>query len=331
MDNRLFLRVLGVASVSLIGSFQVLSAPTVLNGIKAVVNGEAITKVELDEAVRTQVQMLFMNQGGRITNAAQAEREIRKIEETALNDLIDRKLILSEFKSSNNRIPDKFVDEAVNNFVQSRFKGDRDKFLGELAKQGITLNQFRDIQRDQIAIQALQAKHAQRGNIFILPEERKAVYEEIKGQYSSSGQPVVRMLSVPKISQSKGISEQKGHIESIRSKIQRGSSFSSMAKKYSQDSFAGKGGYVGVIGRGTLNQNLTNIAYGLSPGRVSSVIDDGPTWRLLIVDKRVGQKVPSQKDLEKEIEKVITTRKRKASMEGWLKKLRRDANVRIFQ
>ena len=325
------MKVLGVVTVSLISHVCALAAPTVLNSYKAVVNGEVITQVDLDEAVKTQVHMYLMKNKGMVS-ASQASRDIKKIEESALNDLIDRKLILSEFKTMGGTIGDKFVDEAVERFVQGRFKGDRNKFMDQLTEQGISLNQFREIQRDQIAIQALQARHSQRkGGIDLsLPEERKKIYEEIKNEYASKGQPELRMMSIPKITQEKGISEQKSHIESIRSQIRKGASFSSMAKKYSQDSFASKGGYVGRIGRSTLNQNLTHVAYSLSADRVSDVIDDGPSFRLMYVDRFVGQKVPSQKDLSDEIEKRLTIRKRQKNMDGWLKKLRRDANVRIF-
>ena len=331
MKNSFFMKVLSVVAVSLAIHFCSVAAPTVLNSYKAVVNGEVITQVDLDEAVKAQVHMYLMKNKGMVSTA-QAARDIKKIEDSALNDLIDRKLILSEFKTMGGKIGDKYVDEAVERFIQGRYKGDRNKFMDQLAEQGLSLNQFREIQRDQIAIQALQAKHSQRstGIELSLPEERKAIYEEIKGEYASKGQPELRMLSIPKITQGKTISEQKAHAESIRSQIRNGASFSSMAKKYSQDSFASKGGYVGVVGKNQLNQHLTQVAYSLSADRVSEVIDDGPSYRLMYVDRYVGKKVPSQKDLADEIEKRLMIRKRQQNMDGWLKKLRRDANVRIF-
>ncbi len=307
-------------------------APTQINSLKAVVNGEPITQVEVDEAVRTQVQMYLMENKGMVT-ATQAQRDIQKMEENALNDLIDRKLILSEFKTMGGKIDDKFVDQSVDRFVQGRFEGDRDKFLQQLAKQGITLNQFRDIQRDQIAVQALRAKHTERNmgsGMLSLPVERKEIYDEIKHEYASEGKLKLRMLSVPKITPEKGLTEQEAWIKSIRSEILKGKSFEAMAKEHSRDSFQEKGGAVGTIDRSTLNQRLTQIAYSLPVGQVSEVIDDGPSWRLMYVDGKVGQKVPSQKELEDEIEKRLAVKKRQSNMDGWLNKLRRDSNVRIF-
>jgi hypothetical protein len=332
MNKRLFLNISGFAAIALAGIINGHSAPTQLNSLKAVVNGEPITQVDLNEAVRTQVQMYLMKNKGMVS-ASQAERDIRKMEENALNDLIDRKLILSEFKTMGGTIQSKYIDDSVNRFIKSRFGGDREKFLAQISKQGITLNQFRDVQRDQIAVQALQARHAERkggAGMLSLPHERKEIYQEIKGEFASEGKLKLRMLSIPKITQSSSLSDQEALIKSIRTQIQRGASFSSMAKKHSGDSFADKGGYVGVVGRSTLNQRLTQIAYSLPSGRVSDVIDDGPSWRLMYVDGRTGQKTPSQKDLEEEIEKRLAIKKRQSNMDSWLKKLRRDANVRIY-
>src|SRR6056297_3095540 len=74
------------------------AAPVVLNDIKAVVNGEPITQNQVDAATRTQIQVWLMGNKGMVTKA-EAEREIREMEKRALDDLIDRKLILSEFES----------------------------------------------------------------------------------------------------------------------------------------------------------------------------------------------------------------------------------------
>ncbi len=308
------------------------AAPIEITGIKAVVNGEAITQLEVDEAVRTQMKMYIMQNQGQVT-PSQAERDIREMEKSALNDLIDRKLILSEFKTMGGSIDEKYVDSAVENFVKSRFDGDRDAFLRELAKQGISLNQFRDVQRDQIAIQALRSRYSNPGGktMLSLPHERREIYDEIKNEYATEGKLKLRMLSIPKLTPDSSMEAQERLIREIRKSILEGKSFSEMAKRHSQDSFASKGGYVGEIGRGTLNQRLTQIAYSLPTGKVSEVIDDGPSWRLMYIDGRVGQSVPSMADLKDEIEKRLAVKKRQDNMETWLKKLRRDSNVRIYE
>ena len=111
--------------------------PIVLNSIRAVVNGEPITQSMVDAAVQTQIRVWLMGNKGMVSRA-QAEREIREMEKRALDDLIDRKLILTEFERLGGVIKEQYVDESVTRFVQDRFNGDRDKLVKELNDSGMT-------------------------------------------------------------------------------------------------------------------------------------------------------------------------------------------------
>ncbi len=331
--SSLRLRVVSIATVSIISLalLQVACAkPTVLNAIKAVVNGEPITQSMVDQAVQTQVRVWLMGNKGMVSKA-EAEREIRKMEEKALDDLIDRNLILSEFKKLGGEIKSNFVDESVNQFIDTRFGGDKDKFMAELKKSGMTIAAFRDVQRDQIAIQALRSRHGGDQVIPNTPWEKKRIYNEIKGDFASAGKPKVRMLSIPKQTPTSNEAAQKAIMEKVKSSLKNGSSFSSVAKKYSDDSFASEGGYVGVLGKsGTLAQGLHDLAYSLPPGQMSPALDMGSHWRILYVEERVGKSVPSFDELEEEVDKRLTYEKRDKKLDVWLAKLRRDANVRIY-
>jgi peptidyl-prolyl cis-trans isomerase SurA len=265
-----------------------------------------------------------------MVSRTEAEREIRRMEERALEDLIDRTLILSEFKKLGGAIKDQYVDESVNRFITERFKGDKDKFMAELKKTGMTIAQFREVQRDQIAIQALRSQHGGEDVIPNTPWEKKAKYNEIKGEFASEGQPKLLIMSIPKQTESSSLEAQKKILETVKSKLNSGADFGALAREYSADSFASKGGSVGVLGKDTLNEGLTRVAYSLPTGQVSAPLDDGPTWRILKVEGRVGQKTPGYEELEEEIDRRLTIEKRQKKLEGWLKKLRRDANVRIY-
>ncbi|MEM1442819.1 MAG: peptidylprolyl isomerase [Verrucomicrobiota bacterium] len=303
--------------------------PVVLNQLKAVVNGEPITQNMVDSALRTQVQVWLMGNKGMVTRT-EAEREIRKLEEEALNDLIDRKLILSEFKKLGGVIKAQYVDESVNRFVKGRYGGDYDKFLADLKESGMTISQFRDVQEEQIAVQAIRSEKTGNDAVPNTPWELRRKYEEIKGDFASDGQPKVRIMSIPKQTAESSPAEQGKLMESIYGRLRSGADFGSIAKEYSADSYADKGGYIGVIGRNTLNAGLTQAAYSMPPGQISPPMDDGTHWRILKVDGRVGQKVPPFDEIKDEVDKRLTVEKQQKKLETWLTKLRRDANVRIY-
>lgn len=318
-----------IGTILTVGAFTASAEPVVLNQLKAVVNGEPITQNMVDQAVRTQVQVWVMGNNGMV-GRAEAEREIRKMEERALDDLIDRKLILSEFKKLGGVIKPQYVDESVNRFVEGRFEGDYDEFIAELNKSGMTIAQFRSVQEEQIAVQAIRSEKTGNDKVPNTPWELRRKYEEIKGDFASDGQPKIRIMSIPKSTPESSPSQQEAVLKTVQGQLRSGADFGALAKQYSADSFADKGGYVGVIGKNTLNAGLTQAAYSMPPGQVSPPMDDGTHWRIIKVESRVGQKVPSFEELKDDVDQRLTVEKQQKKLETWLTKLRRDANVRIY-
>lgn len=318
-----------IGAVLAVGIFTASAEPVVLNQLKAVVNGEPITQNMVDQAVRTQVQVWVMGNNGMV-GRAEATREIRKMEERALDDLIDRKLILSEFKKLGGVIKPQYVDESVNRFVEGRFEGDYDEFIAELNESGMTIAQFRTVQEEQIAVQAIRSEKTGTDKVPNTPWELRRKYEEIKGDFASDGQPKIRIMSIPKSTPESSPSQQEAVLKTVQEQLRSGADFGALAKQYSADSFADKGGYVGVIGKNTLNAGLTQAAYSMPPGQVSPPMDDGTHWRIIKVESRVGQKVPSFEELKDDVDQRLTVEKQQKKLETWLTKLRRDANVRIY-
>ncbi|MCB1228743.1 MAG: SurA N-terminal domain-containing protein [Verrucomicrobiae bacterium] len=304
-----------------------------INALKAVVNGESITSIEVDTAVATQIQIWLLehkNDPG-LTQAI-VDAKVEEMKKEALKDLIDRKLILAEFKKMGGSIKETYVDTAIDEFITKRFKGDRDKFLSELKKSGMTIRQFRDMQREQITIQALRGQNDGPETLINTPTEMQAKYDEIKNEYAEDPEIILRMLSLPKQTAESDEAAQKQLVNDIRKQLQGGADFATMARAHSADSAAADGGLVGggPIGKDYLNEKLTSIAFGLSPRKVSDVIDDGPYWRLMYVDARQGGAVPSFEELKDTCDKLLTQEKRKGYVDRWLEKLRQDAGIRVY-
>ncbi len=328
---------LGIATLSAVGIFALSGFANAqvseLNSIRAAVNGEVITGMEVDTAIQTQIQLYLMQNQGRVTKA-EMESEIKKMQGRALEDLIERKLILSKFKEMGGEIKDHIVTESVDRFVKERFDGDQGKFLEELKKTGMTFPQFRKVQAEQIAVQALRGRNSlnpDNEQIINTPLEVEQEYERIKSDFADDPKINLRMLSVGKEGLDKSADQQKQLINDLRKKLLNGESdFGTLAKEHSVDSFASAGGSVGLIDRNVLNEKITNFVFDLPSGKVSEVFDDGIYWRLFKVDSKVGGKAPPLSAVRDQVDKRLTSEKRKANFERWISQLRRDANIRIY-
>lgn len=331
------MKISGIATTALIALFSTIgsvkSQVTEINSMRATVNGEPITGLEVDTAIQTQIQVYLMQNKGRVTKP-QMEAEIKAMQGRALEDLIERKLILSEFKKLGGEIKEHIVSEAVDKFVKDRFKGDQDKFLKELKDTGMTFPQFRKVQADQIAVQALRSRNSLPpggGHILNTPKEIEEAYDRYKADYAEDPKLNLRMLSIGKEGLDSSKEAQEKLIKSIRSKLVSGSSdFATLAKANSADSFSAAGGSVGLIDRNVLNKKITNFVFSLPAGQVSEVFDDGPFWRLFKVDSKVGGKAPPLSAIRDQVDKRLTAEKRRENFERWINQLRRDSNIRVY-
>src|SRR2546430_14860345 len=92
--------------------------PEVVDGVAAVVNGDVITYSQVRGLVGPREKLLRAQYNG--------EELIKKIKETrelALQDLIDRQLILQAFKLEKWAIPDHFVEDRMHDIVRTDFGG----------------------------------------------------------------------------------------------------------------------------------------------------------------------------------------------------------------
>src|SRR5215210_4016629 len=167
-----------VAALLLAISMPMLPAKTeaadqqVLDGIAAVVNGEVITFSQVRELIGAREQALrTQSKGG--TELVEKVKELRL---SAVNDLIDRQLILQEFKKNKLQIPDYVIDDHVSTIIREQFGGDRGAFVRTLEAQGYTLQKFKDIEKDKIIVQAMRSKNVK--NETIVPPQKIQDYYE---------------------------------------------------------------------------------------------------------------------------------------------------------
>jgi peptidyl-prolyl cis-trans isomerase SurA len=311
-----------VAAIALVfHSPQIARAQEVLDGIAAVVNSDVITYSQMRDLVGEKEKV--------VRNQLKGEELVNKIKEirlAAINDLIDRQLILQEFKTKGYQIPDYFVDQRVTTIIREEFGGDRQAFLRTLQAQGYTLDRFKQLEKDKIIVQEMR-RSAIKGAININENQIEDYYKEHAEQYSTPEQVKLRMLVIRGSGDNAGPGKM---IEEIREKIVSGAEFGDLAKMYSQGSEQESGGDWGWVDRKKLNEDLTKVAFSLKPGQVSKVIEIGGSYYLLFVEAKKAATFKPLKDLHDEIEKTLMQTERQRLQEAWIKKLRKPAYIKIY-
>ena len=267
--------------------------PVLLNGIAAIVNSKIITKEDV-ESFKGMELMSLMNQrrraGTRAMDASWDQREM-EIKQRGLEELIERELILSEFKAKGYNLP----EAVINDFVQERIRkefGDRRALLKELQEQGRSIEEFRRRLREDIIISQMNHFNI-RERIVISPKKIEAFYKTNETRFRLLDQVKLRMIMVnPK---SRGQEEARKVAAEIVSKVRGGAKFADLARENSDDSYRTRGGERGWIEdkEASLREDLRKVAFKLKAGEVSDPVElDGGIFILAVEEKKSAGLMP---------------------------------------
>jgi peptidyl-prolyl cis-trans isomerase SurA len=302
----------------------------VIDGIAAIVNNDVVTISEVRDLIGARERSLR-----ELYSGAELENKLKEMRLSAIKDLIDRRLILQEFKKLQEKgatIPDFIVDDRIQAIIRQEFGGDRPAFVRTLQAQGYTLTQFKEIEKEKIVIQAMRQQKVD-NNFVISPTQIQAYYEKNKQAYATPEQVKLRMIVVREGSSGDvpDIGSKRELAEEIRDKVGKGAEFDRMAEMYSEDETTQQaGGDWGWIERNTLNEKLTNVAFSLRPGEVSPVIAIDNTYYIVMVEAKRNATIKPIGDVRDEIEKNLIQQERTKAQERWLDTLRQKAYIKIL-
>jgi parvulin-like peptidyl-prolyl isomerase len=309
--------------LALMASAPLLSrAQEVLDGVAAQVNQEVITFSQVRELVGAREK-----QARETLRGQEMVEKIKEIRLQAVNDLIDRQLIIQEFREIEKKgasIPTYVVEDRIQAIIREEFGGDRNAFTRTLAAQGYTLDRFRQLEQEKIIVQAMRAQQV-KPNVIISESKVKEAYRENIAEYTSEEQVKLRMVVL------RGANDgRRKMMEEIREKVAGGAAFEDLARMYSEDSNQEQGGDWGWINRKTLNETLTKVAFGLKPGQVSKIVEQGDSLYLLYCEAKKAGTTKPLSEVRGDLEKKLIQAERQKAQQEWINKLRKKAFIKIF-
>lgn len=305
-----------------LGSQSTSHAQEVLDGVAAIVNGEVITFSQVREIVGDRERSLHDMYQGKELNAKIAETRL-----AAINELIDRQLILADFKKNKFTIPPYVIDEHIKTVIRDQFGGDRQAFTRTLNAQGYSLEKFRQLETDKIIIQAMRQKNVKTDPI-VPPQKVDSYYASHHDEFSTQDQVKLRMIVIKQ--GDVGDESKKKTADDIRAQLKSGSKFESLAQMYSEDSTQDSGGDWGWIDRKTLNENLTTAAFKLKKGEVSPVINQNGNYYILMVEDRKNGILKPLSEVRGVIEQKLIQIQRQELQQKWINGLRKKAYIKMF-
>jgi peptidyl-prolyl cis-trans isomerase SurA len=234
---------------------------------------DAILKI-VDDSVITYHDVQLLNQQTELTVKRQysgqfdlLDQQLNKMAAENLETLVQRRLILREFKTAGYILPDSLLDELVQDSIRSDF-GDKVKMTRTLEAEGLTYEKYRQEIKERFIIQQMTVKNVA-SEIIISPHKVEAYYLAHRNDYNVEDEAKLRVI-VLRDSADTTISAAR-LADDILTQLNNGASFEQMATLYSQGSQRGQGGDWGWWERSKLTKGLADVAFSLPVGKHSSV------------------------------------------------------------
>ena len=313
-------------SILLAAALLTLAGPAraeMASGINAVVGDSVITYQEVEmfalpamDAARRQ----FRN------DREGFAKQVNTLLAESLNQLVERQLILHDFKAAGYNLPESIIDDAVQDRIVERYT-DRKTLTKSLQAQGITYEKFRQQMRDQIIVEALRGKNIS-SEVIISPHKIEKYYQDHAKDYQLEDQVKLRMIVLNKSGET---DEQTRKLaDDIVRKLKEGADFAEMAGTYSQGSQRGQGGDWGWGTRSSLKKELADTAFAMKADEISPVIETSSALFIMLVEEIKPAHVRPLNEVRDEIERNLLVDERARLASQYIEKLKKKTFVRYY-
>ena len=284
------------------------------------VNGEVITRTELEREVLLEVQKRTQK-GEEVPEGTRAQLEVE-----ALDTLINRLLLLQDSLRKGYRVDPAEVDGEMTSF-RGQFS-DEKTFLEVLAQFKHTPDSFRrDIERGMVVQKMIDAEIAP--GVQVGENDIQAFYRENPRFFQQSEQVHVRHILIEVAEEAREPDRQAAlrKVREVQVRLAEGADFAELAREFSQDPSSSQGGDIGFIRRGQTLDAFDAAAFELQPGEVSGIVKSEVGLHLIqVVERRPAGLLPLA-DVRDSIEEYLRQSRLTASVSRRLEGLRAVASI----
>lgn len=294
------------------------------SSIVALVNGDPIHYDEVDKAIKQ-----FLNQLGKDLNQFRQQKPDTSLWKEVLDWIVSIRLLAQEAQKQNVKVDKNEIDLAINT-IKKRFPSDQ-KFIDALKEADLSIEQFSDNLTKELMVQKLLEQQLKSQIEDISDEIALKYYNEHGEEFMQNEQIRVHhiLLKVSETSDVEKVKNAESKALRIMERIRKGEDFENLARQYSEDPSALKGGDIGFFSRGELIKNFEEAAFALRVGEVSDLVRTPLGFHIIRMDERkTSQRAPFD-EVKLEIKLRLKQQHSNAAFEQYVAKLKSKAEIII--
>jgi peptidyl-prolyl cis-trans isomerase SurA len=290
-----------------------------LDGVAAQVNDETITISEIMNEIRNSAWIEMPKE--------EREKSLRKLYTETLDAFVNRRLILAAARVAELKLQAWVVEDRVQEIIDSRYKGNRALLLNDLTEHRVNYEEWRKGIEEEMMLMAMRSENVDK-HVTVSPREVRSYYETNRQALVTSARVHLGRITLPPQPGREQTVEQLGAV--VLRALDAGTNFATVARTYSKDDFAPRGGDRGWVDLDDLAPRLVQTLATIKTGQCSRLVILGETGMILqkIEEKGAGQ--PTLDEAWTQIERRLRMQKSEAIYRGWTARLRQQGFVKLF-
>ena len=208
------------------------------------------------------------------------------------DELVERELVLHEFKSIGAQIPEHIVDSEIRRKIRADYNNNVGLFREELQSKGLSFKKYRELIHRQLIVQAMRSQQFS-DTPPATPEEMRKEYAKIKPELRDTAKDKCdfEKIYIPKVDEDNLLATADSQLElteDIVAKLKNGDDFAELARAYSDGPSGPRGGDLGFFGKGRMVKAFEEAAFALESGQTSDPIKTQFGWHIIKVEEKKG-------------------------------------------
>ncbi len=287
---------------------------------------------EVAESIRAQVAL---NGGSR----AEYEKAIDKLMNDTIQELIDNRLLINEFRTPKEgqkdipRIPESFVKSVINSQITERFDDDRLKFHAWLQKRGQTQADFAREVEESIIIDYMKSQRSKSRSI-VSPVKIEQYYKDNKEAFFEPDKVKFRLLQLNRNGRTDA--ELTAAAQEMINRVKAGEKFEDLVKQYSDDTAKrAVGGEYPENAKNDMVPAFRDPVFDSKPGGLevgemtTPIIFQDAVFVLYVTGREHAGIQPIEK-VRPDIENILARQMTMVDAERYMERLRKKAYIKYF-
>ncbi len=299
--------------------------PIPVDGTAAVVNEKTISMTEVMLAMQPVHRLLVQKHSGDELN-----RELEAAYERTLDSLIERQLILDEYKVQQKFvIPDNMVDMQIDEIIHTKFDNNRAELMKTLDADSISMDDWRREIKERMIVSFMRNQALDTG-VTVSPQAVREAYEEKIEKYRTPPQVELRMIVINRGSTEQDNDVKSRQAEDLRKRLLAGEDFADLAKQVSEGTKAADGGYWGWVEPDSRRAELAAVLQTLDPGKISDIIEAGDSYYILKIEARKHASQTPFEEVREAIMEDLRKKETQRAYDAWIERLKQKSYVKKF-